>query len=123
MASAPLSPRQRTDCKSHPEAVTLVMRRTADFRMVPWTAKVLRPPGRVGLESAAAEHDRVGPDLMDAVGIAHRHSAYAPAAVLHKRNRARAIANCDALALRRRKPHSRQSDSLVDGAHDRSLRP
>src|SRR5580698_6108429 len=115
---APLPPRHRADLERHPQPVGLIVRRAANLGMVPRPPEVLSAPRDICLEATASEHHRPRAQFVNAVAVAHDNADDAAATILYQSNGWAAVANIDAFALRRRKPHPREPDAFMHRTHD-----
>ena len=123
VAAAPLPPRHGADRHRHAQPVALVVRRAAHLGGADQRADMLRAHLHVGLEAAAAEHDRLGMDGLEPVWPSRLDAGDAAAAIEDQLGGGAGIADLDAPLSGGGKPRARQADALVHRAHDEPARP
>src|SRR5262249_5803799 len=114
VASRPVAAGACTDIHRHADAIAGIETRAAHLRQVPAGPEIARAPLRVGLETAAREHDRFATQLTFGAVVPDAHAAD-PDAVMEQAERPRAVANLDAAFGRRIGEHRDKAGSAADG--------
>lgn len=99
MTAAPLAPGHGADGHCHAQPVALIMWRATHLGRADERSDMLRAHLHIGLEAAAAQHDRFGMIGLDAVIIANLDATDAPGIVHQQLCRGAAVADIDVHAL------------------------